>query len=223
MSYDNECKIIYMDAARQDPVAVIESALAHLRLAQRHGRGPRGGPPFGGGDSHGDHSGRGRWSRGGGHGIGHGENPDEHDGPEPHGLHVRPEFGRSRGHGSMGGPHARRLGDALGAARFRLLERLLERSASISELADAIGVDQPRASRLVSDAAARGLVERTPDPADARRIVVQLSASGREFLASMKDSRRSAVTSALDGFTDEETATFAALLSRFVAGWPALR
>jgi DNA-binding MarR family transcriptional regulator len=120
----------------------------------------------------------------------------------------------------MGGPHARRLGDALGAARFRLLERLLEGSASISELADAIGVDQPRASRLVSDAATRGLVERTPDPTDARRALVQLSASGREFLASMKDSRRSAVTSALDGFTEEETATFAALLSRFVQHWP---
>ena len=207
-----------MDAARQDPVAEIESALAQLRLAQRHGRGPRGGPPFGGGFP-------GHLGRGGdhGHGAGHGENPAEQDGPGPHGLHVRPEFGRGRGHGSMGGPHTRRLGDALGAARFRLLERLLEGSASISELAEAIGVDQPRASRLVSDAAARGLVERTSDPADARRIVVQLSASGRESLASMKDSRRSAVTSALDGFTDAETATFAALLSRFVASWPALR
>ena len=228
-----------MDAARQDPVAEIESALAQLRLAQRHGRGPRGGAPFGGfpgggtdpgqgghghgGHGHGGHDpgahlGRGRWPRGGGHG-----DPGEHDGPEPHGLHERPGFGRSRGHGSMGGPHARRLGDALGAARFRLLERLVQGSASISELADAIGVDQPRASRLVADAAAHGFVERTPDPADARRTVVQLSASGREFLASMKDSRRSAVTSALDGFTDDETATFAALLSRFVAAWPAVR
>lgn len=210
-----------MDAARQDPVAEIESALAQLRLAQRHGRGPRGGPPFGGGGFPG-HLGHGA-GHAAGHGAGHGENPGEQDGPGPHGLHVRPEFGRGRGHGSMGGPHARRLGDALGAARFRLLDRLLEGSASISELADAIGVDQPRASRLVSDAAARGLVERTPDPADARRIVVQLSAAGREFLETMKDSRRSAVTNALDGFTDEETATFAALLSRFVAAWPAVR
>ena len=213
MSYDNECKITYMDAARQDPVAEIESALAQLRLAQRHGRGPRGGPPFGGGGFPGHL----------GHGGGHDENPGERDGPEPHGMHLRPEFGHRRGHSPMGGPHARRLGDALGAARFRLLERLVQGSASISELADAIGVDQPRASRLVADAAAHGYVERTPDPSDARRTVVQLSASGREFLASMKDSRRSAVTNALDGFTDEETATFAALLSRFVAAWPAAR
>ncbi len=156
-------------------------------------------------------------------GAGHGENPGERDGPEPHGLHERPEFGRGRSHGSMGGPHARRLGDALGAARFRLLERLVEGSASISELADAIGVDQPRASRLVADAAARGLVQRTPDPTDARRTTVDLTDAGRSFLATLKDSRRSAVITALEGFSAEDTATFAALLSRFVQHWPASR
>ena len=223
MSYDNECKITYMDAPRQDPVAAIESALAQLRLAQRHGRGPRGGPHLGSGPFGGPPFGSGTAA---GTPRGGDPVPDDGraDGAGPHGMHLRPDLGgRGRGHGGMGGPHARRLGDALGAARFRLLERLLHGSASISELADAIGVDQPRASRLVSDAAARGLVERAPDPADARRIVVQLSAAGRDFLASMKDSRRSAVMSALDGFTDEETATFAALLGRFVAAWPAVR
>jgi DNA-binding MarR family transcriptional regulator len=138
-------------------------------------------------------------------------------------MHLRPEFGHRRGHGAMGGPHARRLGDALGAARFRLLERLVQGTASISELADAIGVDQPRASRLVADAAAHGFVDRTADPLDARRMVVALTDGGRDLLASMKDTRRSAVTTALEGFTDEETATFAALLSRFVAAWPAVR
>ncbi len=122
----------------------------------------------------------------------------------------------------MGGPHARRLGEALGAARFRLLERLVQGTASISELADAIGVDQPRASRLVAHAVGMGLVERTPDPADARRMIVGLTATGREFLTSMKDSRRSAVTTALEGFTDDETVTFADLLGRFVAAWPSV-
>ena len=148
----------------------------------------------------------------------------EHDGPGPHGMHLRPDLGgRGRGHSGMGGPHARRLGEALGAARFRLLERLVHGSASISELADAIGVDQPRASRLVADAAARGIVDRSPDPADARRMVVTLSEAGRTLLGSMKDSRRSAVTTALEAFNDEETATFAALLGRFVSAWPVPR
>jgi DNA-binding MarR family transcriptional regulator len=208
-----------MDAARQDPVAEIESALARLRLAQRHGRGPRGGPPFAGGSPDGTFGGP---PDGAFAGPPNGT-PDPTrgaaDGPGPHGMHLRPDLG-GRGHGGRGGPHGRRLGEALGAARFRLLERLVSGSASISELAEAIGVDQPRASRLVADAAARGLVDRTPDPTDARRMVVALTDGGRTMLAAMKDSRRSAVTTALDGFTEEETATFAALLARFVAGWP---
>jgi DNA-binding MarR family transcriptional regulator len=219
MSYDNECKITYMDAARQDPVAEIESALAQLRLAQRHGRGPRGGPPFGDGT----HGGFGRGSHGHGNPMHGGSEGSGSDGPEPHGMHLRPDpIGRGHRMGAMGGPHGRRLGEALGAARFRMLERLVDGSASISELAEAIGVDQPRASRLVADAAARGFVDRTPDPVDARRMVVALTDAGRDLLASMKDTRRSAVTTALEGFTDEETATFAALLGRFVSAWPSV-
>jgi DNA-binding MarR family transcriptional regulator len=216
-----------MDAARQDHVAEIESALAQLRLAQRHGRGsgglgPGGGAPFG----RGLHGGRGGGATHGhplhatdAGGAGHGE---AHDGPGPHGMHLRGGMGAPHGH--QGGPHGRRLGDALGAARFRLLERLVEGgAASVSELANAIGVDQPRASRLVADAAARGLVRRTPDPADARRITVELTDAGRSFLESLKQSRRSAVTTALEGFSEDETATFAALLARFVQHWPATR
>jgi DNA-binding MarR family transcriptional regulator len=89
---------------------------------------------------------------------------------------------------------------------------------SVSEIADAVGVDQPRASRLVGDAAERGLVTRRPDERDARRSVVQLTDAGRALLESAESRRRSAVADALAGFTPEETATFAALLARFVAG-----
>lgn len=205
-----------MDAARQDPVAAIESALARLRIAQRHGPGPRAPRgPFGAGPFAPGPMGPGPFE----HHDDHGHDA-HHDGPGPHDLHERPDpF--ARGHGHHGGPHARGLGAALGAARFRMLERLVEGSASVSELADAIGVDQPRASRLVADAARRGLVERTPDPTDARRALVSLTTAGRDLLTTMRDTRRSAVTTALEGFTDEETATFAALLDRFVSAWPA--
>ena len=167
-----------MDAASQDPVAAIEQALAALRHARRHERGPGGpgGPP---------------WMRGGPH-LG---------GPGMHGKR---------------GPH----GDALaGAARLRMLGALRERDTlSVSEIADAVGVDQPRASRLVNDAAERGLVTRRIDERDARRSVVQLTAAGRELIEAAESRRRSAVADALADFSPEEVATFAALFTRFVAG-----
>jgi DNA-binding MarR family transcriptional regulator len=115
------------------------------------------------------------------------------------------------------GPHDRTFG---GAARFRLLGALRERDGmSVSEIAEMIGVDQPRASRLVNESAEHGLVTRRADEKDARRSVVELTASGRAMLETANAKRRSAVTDAVAGFTPQETATFADLLTRFVAGW----
>lgn len=139
------------------------------------------------------------------------------DGPPPWGDGP-PPWAR----GERGGPHDRPFG---GAARYRLLDALVAAEASatrmgISEIAEAIGVDQPRASRLVNDAAERGLVTRRADERDARRSVVELTDAGRSSLDSHRSTRRSAVTDALAGFTPQEAATFAELLTRFVAAWP---
>jgi len=118
--------------------------------------------------------------------------------------------------------HDRGLG---GAALFRMLEALLEaeraeKRMGVSEVAESIGVDQPRASRLVNAAADRGLVTRRADERDARRSVVALTPSGKEHLTHAHETRRSAVTDAVAGFTPDETEQFAALLTRFVAAWP---
>lgn len=107
-----------------------------------------------------------------------------------------------------------------GAARFRLLGALRDRQGmSVSEIAEMIGVDQPRASRLVNDSAERGLVTRRADEKDARRSVVELTEAGRTLLATANATRRTAVAEAVANFTAEETAQFAALLTRFVAAW----
>ena len=163
MSYDNSCKITYMDAERQDPIAEIEQAVVALRHFRPLGRGRM---------------------------------------PHVHGFR---------------GTHDRSLG---GAARFRLLGALRDRDGmSVSDIADVIGVDQPRASRLVNDSAERGLVTRRADEKDARRSVVQLTDAGRAMLTTANASRRTAVTEAVSDFTPDEAAQFAALLTRFVAGW----
>jgi DNA-binding MarR family transcriptional regulator len=185
-----------MDAESQvsDPVHAIEQALVALRL---QGRGPRHGHPGAG-----DHR------------------PPWGDGPPPwlqRPVSAPDALGRGGGR-----PHDRSLG---GAARFRLLAVLFAAESTttrmgISEVAEAVGVDQPRASRLVNEAAERGMVARAVDERDARRSVITLTPAGRAVLESAQANRRSAVTQALAGFTADETATLAGLLTRFVGGLP---
>jgi DNA-binding MarR family transcriptional regulator len=124
-------------------------------------------------------------------------------------------------HHGRGGPHEGRLA---GVARIRMLGALREREPmSVSEIAETIGVDQPRASRLVNDATERGLVTRRTDDRDARRSVVQLAPAGRALLEASEADRRSAVAEALAGFSAEDAAELAALLTRFAAGMRSAR
>jgi DNA-binding MarR family transcriptional regulator len=124
----------------------------------------------------------------------------------------------AHGHPHRGGPgHDGSLG---GAARFRMLDALEQGPRTVSEVAGAVGVDQPRASRLVAEAVDRGFARRVVDPSDARRAIVELTTAGREFLHSAHRTRRSVVESALAGFSAEESAQFSELLERFVAAWP---
>lgn len=178
-----------MPEQSQDPIAAIEAAVVALRHFRPRGLGPRGG-----------HGG-----------------PPWAQGRAPFGAGDGPAVERMpmvRGHR---GPHDRTMG---GAARFRLLAALRDREGmSVSEIAESIGVDQPRASRLVNDSAERGLVTRRADDRDARRSVVELTEAGRAVLTTANTTRRTAVTDAIAGFTPSETEVFAALLTRFVAGW----
>lgn len=205
---------------RPEDVALIEEALIVIRrdharrhLQQRaewaaeHGDGasaPWQGP--------GAWTGQGPWPGPGPWPISH------HHGGGPRGP--GPRFGgaahehRGRHDGSLGR-----------AARFRMLDALEAaeregRALTISMIGEAIGVDQPRASRLVQEASDAGLVRRTADPADARRSIIELTTAGRAQIADVRSARRSAVEDALAGFTPEEAHTFAQLFIKFVGAWP---
>jgi DNA-binding MarR family transcriptional regulator len=196
-----------------DPAEAIAAALAKLRGR----RGPR--PPWEGGphELHGhgpDAAGHGRgahggpWGRGGGRGMGGGRAWPPADGqPWPQG--VPPWVAGS--HGRVAGPARLRLLEALAAA---------SESLSVSELAERIGVDQPRASRVVQQAVDMGLVRREADPDDARRTRVVLTEQGSAILRGFRGDRRDAVQSALDTFTDEERAELARLLTKLADSWP---
>lgn len=109
-----------------------------------------------------------------------------------------------------------------GPARLRVLEALAAASAplSVGEIAEAVGVDQPRASRLVQQGVESGLVQREADPEDARRTRVALTEQGAAIARRFRGERRDAVGTALAGFTDDERAELARLLTKLAEAWP---
>lgn len=134
-----------------------------------------------------------------------------HHGPMGHGK----SMGGGMGHW---GPPAR----LAGPARLRLLEALAAASGplTVSALADAVGVDQPRASRLVQQCVNLGLVRREADPDDARRTRIVLTDGGDALVKGFRGDRREAVASALASFSDEERAELARLLTKLAGSWP---
>jgi DNA-binding MarR family transcriptional regulator len=89
----------------------------------------------------------------------------------------------------------------------------------VGDVAEAIGVDQPRSSRLVTTGVERGYVIRETDARDARRSVIRITAEGGRHLGHVRARRRAAVEQALADFSDEEAATLARLLDRFAEAW----
>ncbi len=182
----------------------IAEALARLRGKTRPPMGPLG-PQVGRGPF-GMRSGGGRggsWRRPG----------DGIDPPSPHG------FPGGAPHGADHVPHANGPG---APARLRMLEALQKAGAAltVSEVGEAIGVDQPRASRLIQQATHLGLVERQADPDDARRSRVALTDMGARVISGYRGHRRKALAEALDVFTPEERAEFVRLIGKLASAWP---
>ncbi|MGO4488959.1 MarR family winged helix-turn-helix transcriptional regulator [Microbacterium sp. 2RAF4] len=187
--------------AAPDPAEAIAQALSRLRGRRPGERGPGG---------------RGSAERGSGHGGPHGWHGGPHDGDDPH-----DHFAHHRGHPGMPPWMADPAGRLGGPARMRMLEALAAASAplSVSDLGVAIGVDQPRASRLVQQGVERGFVRREADPDDARRTRIALTDEGRRLARGMRGERREMLTTALTSFTDEERVELARLLNKLADNW----
>lgn len=69
---------------------------------------------------------------------------------------------------------------------YRVLRRVEDGPRSQSEIAGLMGIDAPAVSGLVADLVARGYVDRTADPTDGRRKLVDITVRGREVLDSMR-------------------------------------
>ncbi|MEV8093671.1 MarR family winged helix-turn-helix transcriptional regulator [Kitasatospora sp. NPDC085879] len=93
---------------------------------------------------------------------------------------------------------------------------------TVTGLASALGIDQPRASRLTAQALAAGLLRREADQADGRRSLLRLTPEGRAVLERVDAFRRAVVAEATAGWSPEDREVLARLLGRFVADFAAV-
>jgi DNA-binding MarR family transcriptional regulator len=89
-------------------------------------------------------------------------------------------------------------------------------SATVSGVAAALNVDQPRASKLVAATVEAGLVRREADQADGRRALLVRTERGTSLSEGLHRFRRSTFGAAMSDWTDADRAAFARLLTRFV-------
>ena len=98
----------------------------------------------------------------------------------------------------------------------RTLWHLRDAGQSAGELADSLGLSPPSLSRLLSKLEDRGLVVRKLDLRDRRRILVELSAEGREALANYPMFSGSSVARAANQLTAADQRDLADRIGRLV-------
>ena len=94
-----------------------------------------------------------------------------------------------------------------------LLSRLRDGGPQrITALADGEAVAQPTMTTLVGRLERAGLVERRPDPADARAVLVTITSEGVERLLAIRDARAAAMDARLAALDPGEREVLAAAI-----------
>jgi DNA-binding MarR family transcriptional regulator len=107
----------------------------------------------------------------------------------------------------------RRFG--LSAAQLFVLQRLSESEAtSVNELAARTLTHQSSVSVVLSRLVARGLVARSTDRADARRVVLNVTAKGRALVRRAPAAAQERLIDAIDGLPAPKRRELADLLAR---------
>ena len=91
-----------------------------------------------------------------------------------------------------------------------------DQPATVTSVATALSVDQPRASKLVAAAVAAGLVRREADQADGRRALLVRTPAGRRRSAEIHAFRQEVIGAAVADWPPTERAELARLLTKFV-------
>ncbi|HTU94610.1 MAG TPA: MarR family transcriptional regulator [Solirubrobacteraceae bacterium] len=111
----------------------------------------------------------------------------------------------------------RRAGEHdLSIIQTRLLGVLRDRRPTINELGRLLGLDKSSVSGLVERAERRGLVARSPSPADGRSVLVTLTDSGRALINGAAAQFEGDVTGLLEHLPASERHALTRVVSRLL-------
>lgn len=89
---------------------------------------------------------------------------------------------------------------------------------SVGTVAERLGVDPSRASRLVASAVHAGYLARVASQEDGRRILLELTDAGRALVDAMHAHRQAEFAHAMRDWPERDRQEFARLLTRFTRG-----
>jgi DNA-binding MarR family transcriptional regulator len=90
-----------------------------------------------------------------------------------------------------------------------------ERPVTVGTVAERLGVDPSRASRLVARAVQAGYLKRVASQADGRQSLLELTDAGRDVVQQMHAYRQAQFELAMRDWSPHDRAEFARLLARF--------
>ena len=98
---------------------------------------------------------------------------------------------------------------------YPLMFNLAGEPRRVSEIAERVHLDISTVSRQVSALVAQGYVSRVADPRDGRAHMLTLTDAGRELLTTLRDRRNAWLGEVTSEWSEDDIATFDALLRRF--------
>ncbi|MEZ2132178.1 MULTISPECIES: MarR family winged helix-turn-helix transcriptional regulator [unclassified Sinorhizobium] len=90
---------------------------------------------------------------------------------------------------------------------------------TVGTIAEMLRIDPSRASRITADMVGRGVLRRKASQADARRIVVVITALGQRLLSEIQAQKLSLINDILADWPAEDIEAFAVLFDRFIGGY----
>ncbi|HTO28988.1 MAG TPA: MarR family winged helix-turn-helix transcriptional regulator [Devosia sp.] len=89
----------------------------------------------------------------------------------------------------------------------------------VATVAERLGIDPSRASRIVSEMVEAGYARRAVSQADARRTIIELTAAGQSIIEAVRAYKFLVLGDFLGGWDKEEVARFLPLMRKF-GQWP---
>lgn len=118
---------------------------------------------------------------------------------------------------TLGEPLQTRIWHAaqLTLAQVRVLRRLAKQPQSLSQLGSDLALAPPSMTRLVDRLEARGLIARSRDDTDRRKVVATLTDEGRRLVSAIPFLEGTAIKAAVDRMSVAERGRIAAALNAF--------